>query len=152
MKVGDIPRGLNLDEASRRIRDDYLSDSTVTVVLIGEDTWRRKHVDWEIAASIRDTEANERSGLVGILLPTYSSPQKGGYDQYVIPPGLHYNVQCGFAELHGWNERPNNVARWIDGAYNRRKRVVPDNSFIKFARNWKGPQWYPQKRSAQGRA
>ena len=56
--IGDIPKGLHLDEISRRIRDDYLSDSTVTVVLIGKDTWRRKHVDWEIAASIRDTWAN----------------------------------------------------------------------------------------------
>ena len=51
VKIGAIPNGLTLDEISRRVRDDYLSDSTVTVVLVGKDTWRRKHVDWEIAAN-----------------------------------------------------------------------------------------------------
>ena len=73
VNIGAIPNGLPLDEISRRIRDNYLSDSTVTVVLIGKDTWRRKHVDWEIAATVRDTDANPRSGLLGILLPTYAS-------------------------------------------------------------------------------
>ena len=52
VKIGAIPNGLTLDEISRRVRDDYLSDSTVTVVLVGKDTWRRKHVDWEIAATL----------------------------------------------------------------------------------------------------
>ena len=72
VRIEDIPRETNVSEVSHRIRDDYLSDSTVTVVLIETDTWRRKHIDWEIAASIRDTDANDRSGLVGIFrhIPT----------------------------------------------------------------------------------
>ena len=149
VEMGDIPGGLKLDEISRRIRDGYLSNSTVTVVLIGRDTWRRKHVDWEIAATIRDTDANQRSGLVGVFLPTHPSFNKHSYNQYTIPPRLYYNVECGFAELHGWSESPNDVARWIDNAYKHRKSGAPDNSFVKFARNWNGPRWYPQKRSAQ---
>ena len=40
VRLGDIPRGLDTDEVARRIRDGYLRDSTVTVVLIGTDTWR----------------------------------------------------------------------------------------------------------------
>ena len=40
--IGDIPNGLNLDEISRRIRDNYLRDATVTVVLVG-----RGHVEKE---------------------------------------------------------------------------------------------------------
>ena len=41
--VGDI---------RRYIREEYLADTTVTVVLIGVETWQRKHVDWEIGASL----------------------------------------------------------------------------------------------------
>ena len=34
----------------RRIREQYLSNTTVTIVLIGECTKARKYVDWEIAS------------------------------------------------------------------------------------------------------
>ena len=36
------------------IRDDYLQDSTVTIVLVGTETKYRKHVDWEIYSSMYD--------------------------------------------------------------------------------------------------
>ena len=38
----------------RRIREKYLSNTTVTIVLIGECTKARKYVDWEIASSLRN--------------------------------------------------------------------------------------------------
>ena len=150
VRIGDIPRGLSTDEVSRCIRDDYLSDSTVTVVLVGKDTWRRMHVDWEIAATVRDTDTNHRSGLMGILLPTHLSFGEDVYSPYTIPPRLHYNVNCGFADLYDWNESPNEVASWVDSAYRRRKEVIPDNSHIRFARNWRGTRWYPQRREENG--
>ncbi len=143
--IGDIPRGLNTDEVSRRIRDNNLRDSTVTVVLVGKDTWRRMHVDWEIAATVRDTYANDRSGLMGILLPAHPSFGKDDYDPYTIPPRLHDNVECGFAELYDWNESSNDVAGWIDSAFRRRDSVNPDNSHVRFARNCRGTRWYPQR-------
>ena len=148
VKIGAIPNGLPLDEISRRVRDDYLSDSTVTVVLIGQDTWRRKHVDWEIAATLRDTDANPRSGLLGIFLPTHPSFNREDHDPYTIPPRLHYNVECGFADLYSWSESPADVAGWVDRAYRRRSTIIPDNSSVRFAKNWNGPQWYPQKDAA----
>ena len=147
VNLGDIPKGLPIDEVSRRVRDDHLSDSTVTIVLIGMDTWRRKHVDWEIAGTVRDTPANPRSGLLGIILPTHQSNSEEDYDPYTIPPRLHDNVECGFAELYDWSESSRDVAGWIDSAFRRRDRIDPDNSFVRFAKNWKGPRWYPQKRS-----
>ena len=146
VELGEIPHGLRLDETARRIRDHKLRDSTVTVVLIGKNTWRRKYVDWEIAATIRDTAANPRSGLLGMFLPSH--PSHGGkcYDPYTIPPRLHYNVECGFASLHDWSNLPDEVARWIDSAYQRRNKINPDNSHVRFAKNWKGERWYPQRR------
>lgn len=145
VRIGSIPDGLPIDEISRRVRDDYLSDSTVTVVLVGTDTWRRKHIDWEIAATVRDTNANRRSGLVGILLPTHPSYGDDHYDPYTIPPRLHYNVECGFAELCDWSESPTEVAAWIHDAYSKRQTVNPDNGSVRFRKNWRGPRWYPQR-------
>ncbi len=149
VEIGDIPPGLNVDEIARRIRDGYLRDATVTVVLIGKDTWRRKHIDWEIAATIRKTGANDRGGLIGIFLPSHPSFGEDEYDEYTIPPRLHYNVEAGYAELFGWSESPSEVAGRIDSAYRRRRTVNPDNSSVRFAKNWKGTRWYPQKRQAR---
>ena len=148
VRIGGIPKGLNTDEVARRIRDDYLRDATVTVVLIGEDTWRRKHVDWEIAATVRDTDANPRSGLIGVLLPSHASFSSETYYPYTIPPRLHYNVECGFAKVYKWNDSHGVVADWIDEAFRRRDGINPDNSFVRFGKNQKGPRWYPQKSSS----
>lgn len=146
VRVGEIPRGIKVEEIDRRIREGHLRDSTVTVVLVGADTWRRKFVDWEIAATIRDTPANPRSGLIGIFLPSHPSFGRDDYDEYIIPPRLHFNVECGFAELYDWSESPRQVASWVDLAFSRRKTTRPDNSSIRFAKNWRGPRWYPPKR------
>jgi len=58
------------DYIKRRIREKYLTDSTVTIVLMGKCTWSRKFVDWEISSSLRDDSANKRSGLLVMPLPS----------------------------------------------------------------------------------
>ncbi len=61
------------------IRDDYLRDSTVTVVLVGPGTWGRKHVDWEIYSSMFDGRRNKKSGVLAIMLPST------GCDSFTAP-------------------------------------------------------------------
>ncbi len=58
------------DYIKDRIREEYLSDSTVTIVLVGEGTWGRKYVDWEISATLRNDSVNRRSGLLVMPLPS----------------------------------------------------------------------------------
>ena len=53
----------------QRIRELYLTDSTVTIVMIGKCTWARRFVDWEIASTLQNDRKNKRSGLFGIGLP-----------------------------------------------------------------------------------
>ena len=53
--------GLKTATVRQKIRDEYMRDATVTVVLIGPCTWQRKHVDWEIGSSIRKTKKNPSS-------------------------------------------------------------------------------------------
>lgn len=57
----------------RRIREVYLTDSTVTIVLAGRCTWARKFVDWEISSSLRDDSVNKRSGLLAMPLPSMNN-------------------------------------------------------------------------------
>ena len=139
---GDIDPNLKVDTVCQIIRDKYLRDSTVTVVLIGFETWKRKHVDWEIRSSIRHTEYNSRSGLLGILLPTYPGYATNTYDPYTIPPRLHDNIECEFATIHKWSNDPDTVQSWIHKAFKRRhENPPPDNSRLSFKNNRSGERW-----------
>jgi len=68
--TGDIDENLSDDAIRQKIRDEYLRDSTVTIVLVGTDTKYRKHVDWEIYSSMFDGTVNNKSGVFVIQLPT----------------------------------------------------------------------------------
>lgn len=64
----------NTEYVMRRIRQLYLLNSTVTIVIVGRCTWARKYVDWEIASSLRQGPvAGPPNGLIGILVPGRSS-------------------------------------------------------------------------------
>ena len=92
LEDGDIDDNNMATETIRqRIRDDFIADATVTVVLIGPCTWQRKHVDWEIGSSLRDTRNNPRCGLLGILLPSHPDFGKRTYSPVLIPPRLADN-------------------------------------------------------------
>lgn len=143
VQMGDINPNLRTETIRQKIRDEYLRDSTVTVVLIGSETWKRKHVDWEIASSIRQTEYNSRSGLVGILLPSYrSSDPAYDYMHHTIPPRLHDNIECGYADIYKWSDSHSEVQKWIHSAYEKRKSQIPDNSYETFVNNRSGERWY----------
>ncbi len=142
VQIGDINPNLKTETIRQKIRDEYLRDSTVTVVLIGTETWKRKHVDWEIGASIRDTYYNHRSGLLGIFLPTYPLNANNEFNPSTIPPRLYRNWQCGFAELYNWSTNPYEVQQWIHKAFLRRYELPnPDNSYPNFVNNRSGNGW-----------
>ena len=83
---GDIDETLSTNTIYRTIRDEYISEATVTVVLIGPCTWQRKYVDWEIGSSLRDSEYNPRCGLLGILLPNHPDYRRSTPSTHQIPP------------------------------------------------------------------
>lgn len=143
VEIGDIDPTLSTERVRQIIRDQYLRDSTVTVVLVGAHTWQRKFVDWEIGSSIRDTRNSSRSGLLGILLPTYPRPPNNPNNYYIhtIPPRLHDNIQCGFATIHNWSNNPTEVQGWIHDAFKQRTEILPDNSRDSFKNNRSGERW-----------
>ncbi|HGE69506.1 TPA: hypothetical protein ENX78_01640 [Candidatus Poribacteria bacterium] len=68
--TGDISDNLDDEAIRQKIRDEYLKDSTVTIVLVGLQTKYRKHVDWEIYSSMYNGKVNKQSGILVINLPS----------------------------------------------------------------------------------
>ncbi len=72
--TGDIDPNLPAETIREKIRDDYLKVSTVTVLLVGIETSRRKHIDWELFSSMINGKKNKKSGIVVVQLPS-TNPQ-----------------------------------------------------------------------------
>ena len=68
--TGDVTEDLSDDAIREKIRDDYLRDSTVTILLVGLKTKGRKHINWEIYSSMFDGVRNKKSGILVINLPS----------------------------------------------------------------------------------
>lgn len=142
--IGDIDDDSPPTEQTLQIiREGYIASASVTVVLIGRCTWKRKYVDWEIGASLRHTRTNPRCGLLGILLPDHPNYGSEEYEHHLIPPRLSDN--CGgngtFACIYGWPgpEGADDIKKWIHRAFLRRKKQPPPNSGRHpFGRNWRG--------------
>ena len=105
------------DYVMRRIRELYLTDSTVTIVLIGKCTWARRYVDWEIASTLRNDAKNKRSGLVAITLPYMADKSK------TLPPRLDDNVKSdgsGYAKWYKYPQSASGLADIVEEAYQAR--------------------------------
>lgn len=127
---GEYAEDLSTDYIKRLIRKEKITNSSVVVVLIGTDTYKRKHVDWEIYAGL--SNSGGRSGLMGILLPTYE------FNPNTIPPRLYDNIKTGYAEIYNWEcMTKQNIIEWIDEAFKRKDNIdiKVDNSSLQFQRN-----------------
>jgi hypothetical protein len=135
VQIGDIDPNLSDQAIAQKIRDDYLADSTVTIVLLGRSTWGRKHVDWEIDSSLRETKLSSRSGLLGILLPSHPNYGSKEYNEEFVPRRLVDNSKNGYAKIYNYSEDPNSVAGWIDKAFLDRNDKKPDLSRPRLQQN-----------------
>jgi len=114
---------------NRAIREDYISGSSVTIVLCGQETWKRKFVDWEIHSTLHHQHA-----LLGILVP---GTQPGPQGRYFVPNRLHYNIASGYAHfLEVWPGIPSAITVTIEEAVRRSKnKALLKNDMQKMGRN-----------------
>ena len=121
------------------IRDCFIAEAKVTVVLVGCCTWQRKHVDWEIGSSLRKTKKNPRCGLVGILLKSHPQYGTSEIDPRLLPPKLAINLVGGapYARLYNWPEKrgTRRFRRWIDEAFQRIEGANPTIGNDQFKEN-----------------
>ena len=141
---GDIEdANRNMQDILREVREEHIADSTVIVVLLGPCTWRRRFIDWEIHASLRDTRANPRLGLLGIVLPSHTDYKQTKKNPRLMPPRLADNIDGDhpYAKVYDWPEpfNPELIARWINEAFQRRKGHNPNNSLNPFVNDRKSP-------------
>lgn len=131
---------LKVETIRQKIRDEFIRDATVTVVLIGPCTWQRKHVDWEIGASLSSTRTNPRCGLLGLLLPNHFDADRRKFNARRTPPRLADNIYGNepFAKIYDWTTDVESIRGWIHEAFQRRNGDPPDNSRVQFGKNRSG--------------
>lgn len=72
--TGNIDPNLPPQTIRGKIRDEYLRESSITVLFVGTGTAGRKHVDWEVYSSMINGRVNRKSGIVVVQLPS-TKPQ-----------------------------------------------------------------------------
>jgi len=114
----DIIDSDDTDYVMHRIRELYLKDSTVTIVLIGKCTWARRYVDWEIQASLRHGETVTANGLLGIVLS--SGGQKPKAPERLSKNIAKKNNYEAYANWYWYPQRKDTLANWIEDAFQAR--------------------------------
>lgn len=132
-------RNIKTATIRQKIRDNFIADATVTVVLIGPETCARKHIDWEIGSSLRKTKKNSRCGMLGIVLPNHPDYGKKLSAVTLIPPRLADNIggDDPYAKIYHWPKSGSliRIRGWIDTAFQRRSGTPPKNSRKPFKNN-----------------
>ena len=98
----------SVDYQQQVIREQHITGSSITVVLCGAETWKRRWVDWEIHMTL-----NKQHALLGICLPTNPKDING---KVTVPARLHANIVSGYAHFIHWTEDPNVLQAAIDAA------------------------------------
>ena len=87
----------NEDYIMRKIREDYLADSTVTIYLIGEYSAENSflqdqtYIKRELQASLYNGENNTKNGILGVVLPNMYDRIYKGEEQCLIC-GSNHNI------------------------------------------------------------
>ena len=123
--TGDIDDDLDDSTIRELIRDEYLRDTTVTILLVGTETMNRKHVDWEIYSSMYDGRLNKKSGILVVNLPTinctYYTAAHAGEKERVYPDTTNW---MSIGSRTDYESRyPNMPARIIDNLLKRDAKV-----------------------------
>ena len=94
-----VDRLIDSDDADyviRKIREDFITGTSCTVVLCCAETPNRKFVDWEIKATL-----DKQHALIGINLPTNPPNADGSFQ---VPLRYFDNYKTGYALWTHWNE------------------------------------------------
>ena len=88
------------------IREQHITGSSITIILCGIESWKRRWIDWEIHMTLNILHA-----LLGICLPTNPRNADG---TVTVPDRLHTNIVRGYAHFIHWTEDPQFLRAAID--------------------------------------
>ena len=145
------------DEQIRKyIRDKYMREATVLVLLCGVNTKSRKHIDWEIHTAMFDTILNPKMGILVVNLPNTNNTVRASdaHEKDIVSKNGNWyavNSRVEFESIYpnmpsriidnfikgvpisvvSWNTITNNLEGFkelIDIAFSRRKTNEYDHS------------------------
>ena len=120
VEAGEINTDVSTEYIKQLIQKGFLSDTTVLIVLIGNKTKCRKHVDWEISGALNLKVGDNYAGLLGLILPNHPDYklQKVTYD--LIPARLADNFKTGYAVIKDYTEDRSKLQNYIEEAFKNR--------------------------------
>ena len=122
VRDGDILPDNSADYIRHLIQQGYLKDTTVQIVLIGNHTKNRKHVDWEIYGALDQKVGNRYAGLLGLILPNHPDFGKPTARYALMPKRLAANFNSGYAVIRDWTSDRRKLQDYIEEAFERRRR------------------------------
>lgn len=145
---GDIDPENEAEYIKRMIQQEHIVQSSVVIALYGAETYKRKHVDWEISGGLSGKVGGHK-GLVIILLPTFPVwpfDASNQFNQSLADSYLHprtaANARSGYAAIHSWPGMYPHVpevfvGEIIENAAKRRETHdhLIDNSLEQYQRN-----------------
>lgn len=134
---GDINTDVSADYIKQLIQKGYLSDTTVLVVLIGNRTKHRKHVDWEISGALNYKIGEVYAGLLGLILPNHPDFNTGKATYDLMPARLSDNFKSKYAVIKDYTTDRKKIQEYIELAFNNRSKLADHrvNSRVQMQRN-----------------
>lgn len=123
---GDIDADNSDGYIKQLIQKDYLVDTTVLVVLIGENTKHRKHIDWEISGALNPKIGDKCAGILGLKLPSHPNFGTGKHTSSKLPPRLADNIKSGYAIIRDWTDDRIKMQEHIEHAFQKRNTNYDD--------------------------
>jgi hypothetical protein len=114
------------DYIKQRIRDEFIAGTSCTVVLVGPTSYQRKHIDWEIKATL-----DKQHALIGVQLPNLPLQPN---NTVIVPDRLHSNIKSGYALWLTWQQviaSAANFTQYVTDASNRSKALIVNPKDIK---------------------
>lgn len=128
-----LERRIDSDDVNyvmRRIRENHITGTSCTIVLVGADSPERKYIDWEISATLGKEHA-----LIGVRLPSARLSQDKKH--VIVPARLVDNINSGFALWRTWDQitsSADQLDQYIAEAKSRSATLI-DNSRARRVRN-----------------
>lgn len=117
---GDISSDVSDEYIKQLIQKGYLSDTTVLIVLLGQKTKCRKHVDWEISGALNLKVGGNYAGLLGLKLPSHPDYGTGKYTYSEQPARLTDNLKSGYAVIRDYTTDRKKIQSYIELAFKNR--------------------------------
>ena len=117
---GEIDSDNSADYINELIQTEYMNDVTILLVLVGPNTKKRKHVDWEISGALDVKVGDRYAGLLGLLLPTHPDfgREQVRYDN--LPKRLAANLESGYAIVEDWTDDRLTLQKLLEKTFDRR--------------------------------